>query len=165
MSKLTAKKTKDWRTTLRVKATAAGKGVFARKQFRKNQLVGEMKGKIISDDNYDPDYVVDMGEFGVLEPVAPFRFLNHSCDPNCELVEWESEEEDPSKLRVEALRTVRESDQLTIDYGWPAEAAIPCLCGSAHCRGWVVDAAELKKAQRLARKAARAAAAVQHDLT
>lgn len=138
-----------------MRKTPAGKGVFARKQFRKGQVIGEMTGALIADDNYDPDYVVDMGKLGVLEPVAPFRFLNHCCEPNCELVEWENDAKSSGQLWVQALRTVREADQLTIDYGWPAEAAIPCLCGSEGCRGWVVDAAELKKVQRSAQRAAK----------
>lgn len=143
----------SWRSILSVRATPAGKGVFAKRQFRKGQAVGEMTGKLIADDDYDPDYVVDMGDLGVLEPNAPFRFLNHCCEPNCELVEWETEGDDAPQLWVQALRTVRDTDQLTIDYGWPAEAAIPCLCGSAQCRGWVVDAEQVEKAKRLARRA------------
>lgn len=144
----------NWRTILSLRATTAGKGVFAKRQFRKGQSIGEMTGPIIDDENYDPDYVVDMGELGVLEPKAPFRFLNHCCEPNCELVEWESVGGEKPTLHVHALRTVRDKDQLTIDYGWPAEAAIPCLCGSNVCRGWVVDAEQVERARSLAGKTA-----------
>jgi hypothetical protein len=144
----------EWRKVVSVRSTAMGKGLFARKMFRKSQAIGPMQGTLFSaDDDYDPEYVVDMGDWGVLDPHAPFRFLNHSCEPNCQLLEWEMDAKAQPQLWVHALRTVRPSDQLTIDYGWPAESAIPCLCGAPSCRGWVVDESELGRVKRrLARK-------------
>ena len=141
-----------------LRVTNVGKGLFARKLFRKRQAIGHMKGKLITGDDYDPDYVVDMGEFGVLEPHAPFRYLNHSCEPNCELLEWQETESSKPQIWVHALRTVRPSEQLTIDYGWPAESAIPCLCGSPSCRGWIVDQSQLGRVRRRKSKSGRARA-------
>jgi uncharacterized protein len=148
--------TLEWRTKVSLRSTVVGKGLFARKLFRKAQAIGHMKGKLITGDDYDPDYVVDMGDLGVLEPHAPFRYLNHSCEPNCELLEWDSKKAPYPQIWVHALRTVRPSEQLTIDYGWPAESAIPCLCGSPSCRGWVVDQTELERVRRRKGRARRA---------
>jgi hypothetical protein len=122
----------DWRKVLSVRSTLAGRGLFARKLFRKRQVIGHMTGTLIAGDDYDPDYVVDMGDHGVLDPHAPFRFLNHSCEPNCELLEWETE-----------------------DAARPAESAIRCLCGAPTCRGWVVDAGELERVKRRAARGRR----------
>ena len=72
-----------------VRKTPVGRGVFATKPFRKNQSIGQMRGSVVNSDAYDPDYAVDFGELGVLEPWAPFRYLNHSCEPNAELVMYE----------------------------------------------------------------------------
>jgi hypothetical protein len=138
----------EWRKVLSVRSTAAGKGLFARKLFRKRQAIGHMDGTVITGDDYDPDYVVDLGDVGVLDPDVPFRYLNHSCEPNCELLEWQSTRNAGPQIWVHAIKTVRQSDQLTIDYGWPAESAIPCLCGTASCRGWVVDQSELARVKR-----------------
>jgi hypothetical protein len=149
-------KSVEWRTSMSLRTTAVGKGLFARKLFRKRQAIGHMKGKLITGDDYDPDYVVDMGDLGVLEPHAPFRYLNHSCEPNCELLEWDTKKAPYPQIWVHAIRTVRPSEQLTIDYGWPAESAIPCLCGSETCRGWVVDEAELERVRRRKGRARRA---------
>lgn len=115
-----------------------------------------MTGRVTQGDDYDPSYVVDLGGAGVLEPRAPFRYLNHSCSPNCELQEWAAEDGGEPQIWIAAIRTVRADNQLTIDYGWPAEAAIPCLCGAEACRGWVVDAAELHKVAGKRRRAKRA---------
>jgi len=144
----------EWRNSIILRSTNVGKGLFARKLFRKRQAIGHMKGKLITGDDYDPDYVVDMGELGVLEPQAPFRYLNHSCEPNCELLEWQSKAEPYPQIWVHALRTVRPTEQLTIDYGWPAESAIPCLCGSPSCRGWVVDVKDLPRLLKMKKKQA-----------
>ena len=40
---------------------------------------------------------------------------------------------------VIALRDIEAGEELTIDYNWPAEAAIRCGCGELDCRGWVVS--------------------------
>lgn len=133
---------------IRIRKTPVGKGVFATRQYRKNQVVGQMTGTIITDDNYDPDYVVDLGKVGVLEPAAPFRFLNHCCDPNAALIEYEPEPGERPTMWVEVIRTIQPGDQITIDYGWPADSAIRCLCGAKTCRGWVVAESELAKVKR-----------------
>lgn len=140
---------------IQIRKTPVGKGVFAARQYRKRQVVGQMTGKIIADDNYDPDYVVDLGRVGVLEPAAPFRFLNHCCEPNAALIEYEPEPGKLPTMWVEVLRAIRPGDQITIDYGWPADSAIPCLCGAATCRGWVVAESELGKVKRRLAKEAR----------
>jgi hypothetical protein len=145
-----------------VKTTHVGQGVFATRSFRKSRAIGEMRGELLTDADheFDPDYAVDMGDFGTLEPSAPFRFLNHSCEPNAELVMYVSEDEEPPTMWVEATRPIKTGEQITIDYAWPADDAIPCLCGAESCRGWVVardDALRLPKPPPPKRSATRRA--------
>lgn len=60
------------------------------------------------------------------------RFLNHSCQPNCELFFWETDDLTPNdRLWLQALRPIEPGEELTIDYAWPADAAIRCACGAA----------------------------------
>lgn len=67
------------------------------------------------------------------------------CPTNCELVTWEDAEGHlDHELCVHALREIQPGEELTIDYGWPGEAAIRCLCGHESCRGWVVSECELE---------------------
>jgi SET domain-containing protein len=134
----------------RVRSTAVGKGLFAAKQFRKGQILGEVLGEIIVNENYDSRYCIELSDTHVLEPEAPFRLMNHSCHPNCELFSWEPDEtgDESHRIFVAALRTIRPGDELTIDYAWPATAAIPCLCKAEGCRGWIVDPGELKQVKR-----------------
>jgi SET domain-containing protein len=70
--------------------------------------------------------------------------VNHSCDPNCELFYWfdEDSEAQEDRLWVQTIRPIKPGEELSIDYCWPADAAIPCRCGTESCRGWIVDPAE-----------------------
>lgn len=124
-----------------VAQSAVGYGVYARQSFRRRMRIGRIRGQIIDDPNYSSDYCMDLGENLSLEPAYPFRYLNHSCEPNSEIVQWDFD--DHSELWLHAVRHIDAGQELTIDYSWPAEAAIRCHCGTATCRGWIVDVAEL----------------------
>lgn len=122
-----------------------GTGLFATKQFRKGQSLGEVTGKRICDDDYQSDYCIDLGDDWSLEPSEPYRYVNHCCTPNAKLylVYDDGETVEKRKVVIEALQTIRAGMEVTIDYEWPADGAIPCGCDSSECRGWVVDPDEL----------------------
>jgi hypothetical protein len=115
--------------------------------IRARTPVGRVKGKVIPDGDYSSEYCIDLSNGTVLEPAAPFKFLNHACEPNCELVLWKVPHpvNDTYTLEVwlHTLRRIKPDEELTIDYAWPASVAIPCLCNSANCRNWIVAAEEL----------------------
>ena len=123
-----------------VEETHVGKGVFARRKFKDDCVIAEVGGELIHDPDYTSSYCVDMGDDVALEPAAPLRYLNHSCDPNCELFVYD---DDLFRLLLVSLRPIQPGEELTIDYGWPAEVAIPCQCGTKACRGWIVDPEDL----------------------
>ncbi|MDX1419170.1 MAG: SET domain-containing protein-lysine N-methyltransferase [Rubricoccaceae bacterium] len=80
----------------------------------------------------DEDTVIDGARGGNLS-----RWINHSCDPNCESV-WED-----GHVYVDAVRDLAPGEELTMDYHLVAEephtAALareyPCRCGAPACRG------------------------------
>ena len=126
-----------------------GKGVFAKKMIPMGTDIGQVLGKIIDDPEYTSTYCIDLGSSLSLEPRAPFRFLNHRCEPNCALhlhdVVYDDGSPAPGEIRLESLEDIPEGAELTIDYQWSADGAIKCLCGSDNCRGWVVAAEELQE--------------------
>ncbi len=129
-----------------VRETELGFGVIAFEEFARCAIIGEIAGNIHDDANYESDYCMDLGGNARLDPQGPFRYLNHSCEPNCELILWKTRwQDDKSYARVwlQTLESVSPGEELTIDYAWPVEQAIPCRCRSRHCRGWIVDAAEV----------------------
>jgi SET domain-containing protein len=133
---------------VRVGPAACGRGVFAERRFRAGETIAEVHGEVILDPDYGSDYCIDLGGAGVLEPAAPYCYLNHGCQPNCELTGRNSWDEQTGSLRhntrLMALADIAAGDELTIDYAWPASSAIPCHCGSPNCRGWIVAPDQLR---------------------
>ncbi len=130
---------------VRTGPSLVGTGVFARRRLKSGMVLGEIQGEVCDEHPADPSYCMELPSGKVLEPGEPLRFLNHSCDPNCELFYW-FEEDDPAvedRLWLQTIRDIEPGEELLIDYCWPADAAIRCECGAANCRGWVVDPDEL----------------------
>jgi SET domain-containing protein len=134
---------------VRVGPASCGQGVFARGRFRAGEIVAAIQGEIIAEQDYWTAYCIDLGGGEVLEPSAPFRFLNHSCQPNCTLVSSSVWDDATGELRhatkLKAIVAIDPGEQLTIDYAWPPVCAIPCLCGSDNCRGWIVAEDQLDR--------------------
>jgi hypothetical protein len=131
---------------VRVSPSAYGLGVFSLHPFHSQQLISRIQGEVHDDPTYESEYCMEFGRQLALEPAPPFRYLNHSCQPNCALVEVKVQTPRPTgprtELWLEALVEIGTGEQMTIDYAWPASGAIPCRCGSANCRGWIVAADE-----------------------
>jgi len=132
-----------------------GRGVYATATIRKGACIIEYTGRhlpwkeaidlpphrpndpyhtfLFSLDNGD---VIDAGTGG-----NEARWINHSCDPNCETFEQDD------RIFVHALRTLRAGDELFYDYKIvPAERRtkklereFACHCGAAKCRGTMLD--------------------------
>ncbi len=128
-----------------------GKGVFARKHIPEGTRIVEYRGERITtaeaDARYpddptvpyhtflfalDDDWVVDAAYGGNLA-----RWVNHSCDPNCEVVI------EDGRLFIESVRDIEPGEELAYDYNFilpvrhsPAmKKRYPCECGAPSCRG------------------------------
>lgn len=146
---------------LRIGRTRVGKGLFATKRIVDGSCIGEIKGQVINDDDYVSRYAFDLNGGDQLEPDAPFRFVNHSCEPNCAFELFSFPRNAPlkntcnskacisgseqRKLLLFAICDIAAGQELTIDYNWPAVFAIPCSCRSATCRGWIVTPKDLSQ--------------------
>lgn len=131
---------------IHIDETPCGKGIFASERLRAQTPVGRIRGEI-KPPGYRSDYCMSFRDGGI-EPDDPYRLVNHSCDPNCELIEWEITNPDSGEniyeLWIHTIRTVEKNEQITIDYAWDWKAAIPCLCGSPLCRGWICGKQDLE---------------------
>lgn len=66
------------------------------------------------------------------------RFINHSCDPNCQTEKWMVNGE--ICIGLFAIRDIKKGEELTFDYNCLraiGTAAEKCECGSADCRGFI----------------------------
>lgn len=130
-----------------------GRGAFATRTIRKGSRFAEYIGEEISheeaDRRYDDrngrhhtflfnvsdDKVIDARRIG-----NDARYINHSCDPNAESVI------EDDRVWIEALRTIRENDEITYDYRFEWQDDYEpediryyrCRCGAAKCRGTIV---------------------------
>lgn len=64
------------------------------------------------------------------------RFVNHSCEPNCEMQKWSVN--GLPRMALFAMEDIQPGQELTYDYNFslfnPAEGQM-CKCGSKECRG------------------------------
>ena len=68
------------------------------------------------------------------------RWINHSCDPNCDAVI------EDDRIWIETIRDVEPGEELAYDYAYvleerhtpAAKRRYPCRCGSAACRGTIL---------------------------
>lgn len=73
------------------------------------------------------------------------RFINHSCEPNCE------PDVGRGQIWIVARRKIRAGEELTYDYGYDLDhwADHPCRCGSPGCVGYIVGREHRTKLRRL----------------
>ncbi len=126
-----------------------GCGVFAARQFLPGELVFEITGQLIAASAYDGStYAMNLDEDWYLEPTIPGAFINHSCSPNCDMLQIT----DTSNGLV-ARCNIETGTELCFDYQWDAQWWIPrCRCNAKNCRGWVVGESEVKKMKRLSER-------------
>ena len=135
-----------------------GNGMFAVAPIAKGERLIEYKGarrtheQVDAGDSGDADsghtflftlndeYVIDANFDG-----NDARWINHSCNPNCEAVLEEDEGDDRRKDRVfiEAIRSIKPGEELSYNYGIRLEEKHTpelkkiweCRCGSPACTG------------------------------
>jgi hypothetical protein len=120
------------------KSSTEGFGCFAVEDFKAGERV-VIPGELIKDAiDYDSNTCMEVDYDTVWEPATPFKFLNHSCDPNAQFEVLDLN--GPPELI--ARRDIKSGEEVTINYGWDVDDKIPCRCGCACCRG-IIGAVEL----------------------
>ena len=73
------------------------------------------------------------------------RFINHSCDPNCETRKWHVKSE--LCIGIFAKRDIQEDEELTFNYDFDLNKTRyqKCLCGAKNCRGYLGISSEDNK--------------------
>jgi len=143
-----------------------GRGVYAARPIRAGERVIEYTGELISwkeadrrppSDPDDPHHTflfsLDDGKRVIDANVGgnSARWINHSCDPNCETEETKS-----GRVFIEALRDIRRGEELHYDYCLIIDGKITkklkrmyrCLCGAPKCRGTMLAKKKKKKNKR-----------------
>jgi SET domain-containing protein len=138
-----------------------GKGVFALTDIARGDRIIEYVGEVITwkealrrhpHDPAQPNHTfyfhLDDGHvIDALYGGNASRWINHSCEPNCE-----ADEED-GRIYIKALRDIQPGEELNYDYGLVIDAPLtaklkaeyPCWCGSPHCRGTLLSSSQKTK--------------------
>ena len=138
-----------------------GKGGFAIRRIRSGQRVIEYIGERIHPDEetnrYNDDkmkrhhtFLFEVDEHTTIDAAVrgnEARFLNHSCQPNCEAVD------DNGRIFIEAMRNIQPGVELCYDYSFEQEGPISeeerkfyfCRCGSPKCRGTILKQTKKRK--------------------
>jgi len=103
---------------------------FAQAEARYPDVAGERHHTYLF--AIDDDVVIDAAVDG-----NDARWINHSCDPNCDAVI------DGGRIWIETIRDVVPGEELAYDYAQileerhtpAAKQRFPCHCGAANCRG------------------------------
>ena len=140
-----------------------GRGVFARVPIKKGTRVIEYEGERITDEEANDRYFDDdrkkrhhtflftVDERRVIDATRvgnEAKYINHSCDPNCESVV------ERRRFFIYATRDIAAGEELTYDYWYSTDESYtdadrrriyPCFCGTAKCRGTLAAPQEKKR--------------------
>lgn len=140
-----------------------GRGVFACRRIRKGtrivQYIGEKidkeesnrRGLALFEESKKTGgasvYIFDLNDEWDLDGNKEYndaRLINHSCEPNAEMVNEDDE------LWLYALREIRPEEEITFDYGYDIEHFLdhPCRCGKDACVGYIVSRSQWPKLHR-----------------
>ncbi|XP_061616459.1 histone-lysine N-methyltransferase ASH1L isoform X2 [Phyllopteryx taeniolatus] len=134
----------------RFRAEGKGWGIRTKESLRSGQFIIEYLGEVVSEHefrsrmmqqyfahsghyclNLDSGMVIDSYRMG-----NEARFINHSCEPNCEMQKWSVN--GVYRIGLFALKDISSGTELTYDYNFHSfntEEQQVCKCGSESCRG------------------------------
>ena len=148
-----AKKTRARKRTVQIEVRESGvhgRGVYAAQAIPEGARIIEYTGERVSweaaPDNPDDPHTFNFGlENGdVINPEVggnDARWVNHSCNPNCEAIE------EDDRIFIYAMRNIEAGEELLYDYRMQIDEPITdttkkkfaCHCGAQNCRGTMLE--------------------------
>jgi uncharacterized protein len=127
-----------------------GRGVYATDFIKKGKRIIEYTGRRVTDEEAPDDresahtFNFGLSNGKVIDPIIDgndARWINHSCDPNCEAIEVRN------RVFIHALRDITPGEELFYDYSLEIDEPITpkskkqyeCLCGESSCRGTMLE--------------------------
>jgi Proteins containing SET domain len=125
------------------KSAIHGTGAFAAREIPRETRIIEYTGERISKSESlrrceaNNEYIFTLTETEDLDGSVDWnlaRFINHSCEPNCDAEEIEG------RIWIVANRDILPGQELSFNYGFDLEdfRDHPCQCGKAACVGYIV---------------------------
>lgn len=132
-----------------------GKGIFALKNFKKDEHILNITGKVIETEN-PLDYSEKIREhwapigkkgkkFRFIKPESPWMYMNHSCDSNAGVI---------NNRKLIASKDIKKGEEITVDYSTydietltqgEKQLMMKCKCRNKNCRKIITTFNKLKK--------------------
>ncbi|CAD7695047.1 unnamed protein product [Ostreobium quekettii] len=143
---------KEYAETRLVMTGPKGWGVVADEDIKAGALITEYVGEVVKLEEADRrsrkyeargdrhTYIMNLSQYEVIDAteVGNFsRFINHSCEPNCETQKWTVRGE--MRIAIFAIKDVPKGKEMTYHYNldWNGGERVRCCCGSAKCLGYL----------------------------
>ena len=145
------------------KSKVHGSGVFATKDIKKNIQVIEYIGEKVSKSEGDRRsanriknylnseetgsvYIFELNSKYDIDGAVEYnkaRFINHSCNPNCEV------DIINDKIWISSIKNIKCGEELSYDYGYAFDKNDYkdhiCKCGFKNCIGYIISSDDWKK--------------------
>ena len=140
-----------------------GSGIFATENIKKNTKIIEYIGEKVSKSEGDRRSSVRIKKYinsplngsvyifelnkkydidGLIDENKA-RFINHSCNPNCEV------DIIKDRIWISSIKKIKKNEELSYDYGYAFDKEDyrdhVCKCGSKDCIGFIISSDEWKK--------------------
>ena len=139
------------------KSRVHGSGVFAKKEIQKNTNIIEYIGEKIKKKEGDRRsaqrikkylnlktdgsvYIFELNKQYDIDGSPKYnkaRYINHSCDPNCEV------EISKGRIWIKSIKKIKKGEELSYDYGYEFDkddyTDHICKCGSKKCIGYIIS--------------------------
>ncbi|XP_010086447.1 PREDICTED: histone-lysine N-methyltransferase NSD2 [Pterocles gutturalis] len=137
-----------------IKTDGKGWGLVAKRDIKKGEFVNEYVGELIDEEEcmarikyahendithfymltIDKDRIIDAGPKGNYS-----RFMNHSCQPNCETLKWTVNGD--TRVGLFAVCDIPAGTELTFNYNLDClgNEKTVCKCGAPNCSGFLGD--------------------------
>ena len=152
------------------KSKMHGRGVFATKDILKNKRIIEYIGEKVTKSEGDRRsermilkylnsktkgsvYIFELNKRYDIDGSPLYnkaRFINHSCNPNCEV------EISRGRIWISSIKNISKGEELCYDYGYEFDKEDYkdhiCKCGSKKCIGYIISSDDHAKYKRFKKK-------------
>lgn len=113
------------------------RGVFATENIPSGEKIVEYTGRRLSKNQADRSsslYLFDLNSKVTIDGRNIARYINHSCDPNCEA------DVIKGKIWISSIRPIQKGEELSYNYHYDYEEGLdfPCRCGHRKCAGYIM---------------------------
>ena len=140
-----------------------GRGIVATKNIKKSTRIIQYVGEIVSKKEGDKRsgnrikkylksnrtgsvYIFELNKKYDIDGFFGYnkaRYINHSCNPNCEV------EISNDQIWISSIKRIKKGEELSYDYGYTFDKNDykdhECKCGSKYCIGYIISSDDWEK--------------------